>query len=249
MAKVLLAGESWIMHTIHQKGFDSFTTTSYGEGHQWLFAALRDGGHEVTHLPNHLANAAFPTDARAMAYYDVILLSDIGSNTLLLHPNTFERSLSMPNRLNELREYTAQGGGLVMVGGYLTFQGIEAKAGYSGTAVEEVLPVRIKQHDDRVECPEGVTPRVEMASHPIVDGLSGEWPALLGYNSIEPREEATTIVTVGDDPLVVTRDFGKGRSLAFASDCGPHWAPPPFVEWAGYARLWNQMIEWSVGAR
>ena len=24
--RVLIAGESWIMHTIHQKGFDHFTT-------------------------------------------------------------------------------------------------------------------------------------------------------------------------------------------------------------------------------
>ena len=30
--RVLLAGESWTMHTIHQKGFDSFTTTAYAEG-------------------------------------------------------------------------------------------------------------------------------------------------------------------------------------------------------------------------
>ena len=42
--RVLLAGESWVMHTIHQKGFDAFTTTAYGEGHQWLSDALTAGG-------------------------------------------------------------------------------------------------------------------------------------------------------------------------------------------------------------
>lgn len=26
-ARVLIVGESWIMHTIHQKGYDAFTTT------------------------------------------------------------------------------------------------------------------------------------------------------------------------------------------------------------------------------
>ena len=30
--KVLLAGESWVTHSTHVKGFDSFTTSSYSEG-------------------------------------------------------------------------------------------------------------------------------------------------------------------------------------------------------------------------
>jgi hypothetical protein len=59
--RVLIAGESWIMHTIHQKGLDAFTTTAYGTGHQWLQGALEAGGWEVEHLPNHLAPEAFPT--------------------------------------------------------------------------------------------------------------------------------------------------------------------------------------------
>ena len=33
---ILIAGESWTVHSIHQKGFDSFTTTEYAEGVQWL---------------------------------------------------------------------------------------------------------------------------------------------------------------------------------------------------------------------
>jgi uncharacterized membrane protein len=32
VSKVLIADESWVTHSIHQKGFDSFTTTSYEEG-------------------------------------------------------------------------------------------------------------------------------------------------------------------------------------------------------------------------
>ena len=32
MKKALLLGESWTTHMIHQKGFDSFTTTEYVEG-------------------------------------------------------------------------------------------------------------------------------------------------------------------------------------------------------------------------
>ena len=49
------------------------------------------------------------------------------------------------------------------------------------------------------------------------------------------------------DPLIVAGAFGKGRSVAFTSDCGPHWAPPPFVEWAGYRKLWPQIAAWAAG--
>ena len=84
--RILLAGESWIMHTIHQKGVDSFTTTAYGEGHGWLEAALTGAGLSVEHLPNHLASSRFPTTLESLKRYDAVILSDIGSNTLLLHP-------------------------------------------------------------------------------------------------------------------------------------------------------------------
>jgi uncharacterized membrane protein len=245
--RVLIAGESWIMHTIHQKGVDDFRTTAYGEGHGWLQTALEGGGYQVEHLPNHLASARFPTTLDAVRRYAVVILSDIGSNTLLLHPDTFERSRAMPNRLALLRDYVAGGGGLVMVGGYLTFQGIDAKARYAGTAVEEAMPVSILTHDDRVEVPEGVAPEVVDAAHPIAAGLPGTWPALLGYNRLTTKRGATLVATVGADPLLVAWSFERGRSVAFASDCGPHWAPPAFVEWDGYARLWTQLVGWAAG--
>jgi uncharacterized membrane protein len=245
---VLIAGESWIMHTIHQKGVDDFRTTAYGEGHGWLLAALEGGGYAVEHLPNHLASARFPTDLDGLRRYAAVILSDIGSNTLLLHPDTFERSKAMPNRLALLRDYVAGGGGLVMVGGYLTFQGIDAKARYAGTAIEEALPVRILSHDDRVEAPEGVRPELVDSTHPIASGLPATWPALLGYNRLTAKDGATVVATAGADPLVVAWRFGRGRAVAFASDCGPHWAPPDFVEWDGYARLWTQLVGWVASS-
>ena len=94
--KVLLAGESWIIHSIHMKGFDEFTTTEYGEGGQWLIEGLKANGIEVDFLPNHLAPREFPMSLEAMGEYDAILLSDIGSNYLFLHPETFSASKQTP---------------------------------------------------------------------------------------------------------------------------------------------------------
>jgi uncharacterized membrane protein len=247
--RALIAGESWVMHTIHQKGVDAFTTTAYGTGHQWLQGALATGDWEVEHLPNHLAPEAFPTTMAELDGYDVVILSDIGSNSLLLSPDTFERSLSAPNRLALLRDWVASGGGLIMVGGYLTFQGIEGKGRYAGSAVEDALPVLISPFDDRVERPEGVAPMVSAHDHPLAAGLPRNWPEILGYNRLTARPEAVTVATAGDDPLLVGWDFGQGRSVAFASDCGPHWAPPAFVAWEGYPTLWQNIANWAAGSR
>lgn len=245
--RVLIAGESWETLSFHQKGFDVFTTTFYYEGVGPLRAALEGAGSSVEYMPSHVAATKFPLSLADLRAYDVVMLSDIGANTLLLHPDTFERSRPLPNRLALLREYVATGGGLVMVGGYMTFQGIDAKARYAGTPVEAALPVTLLPTDDRVEVPEGVAPRAA-ARHPIVAGLDGEWPKLLGYNRLNARPAAEVLATAGDDPLLVAWAYEQGRAVAFASDCGPHWAPPEFLAWEGYARLWSQIAAWAGGA-
>ena len=246
--RVLIAGESWVTHSIHQKGFDSFTTTAYEEGVGPLRAALEAGDFEVTYLPNHIAATDFPDTADALSAFDAVILSDIGANTLLLHPETFARSVPRPDRLAAIADYVEAGGGLLMVGGYLTFAGIEGKARWSGTPVEDALPVSIDAMDDRVESPAGATPLVRQLDHPVVAGLPAKWPNLLGYNRVSPKNGADIVVAVGEDPLIVTGAYGQGRGAAFTSDCGPHWCPPPFVDWDGYGPMWQQLVGWVAGA-
>lgn len=247
--KVLIAGESWTVHSIHQKGFDSFTTTEYSEGIAWLREALEAGDWEVTYQPAHVAAVDFPDSAAALEEYDCVILSDVGANTLLLHPDTFTKSQIRPDRLEAIREYVARGGGLVMIGGYMTFQGIDGKAQYHRTAIEECLPVTLLPHDDRAERPAGVTPEVVLSGHPLVAGVEGEWPQLLGYNIVVPKAEADVPVLVGQDPLIASWQYGEGRSVAFTSDCAPHWAPMSFIEWDGYSRLWQAITAWAASTQ
>jgi uncharacterized membrane protein len=145
------------------------------------------------------------------------------------------------------------GGGLMMIGGYYSFQGINGGARYRGTPVEEALPVEILPYDDRVEVPEGFTPVVAQKDHPVVAGIPGVWPHLLGFNEVKPKAGAAVLATVseeyGEMPLLVAGAFGKGRTLAWTSDIGPHWLPPEFAAWEGYARLWRQALAWLAGAR
>ena len=244
MARVLIAGESWTTTSIHVKGFDSFTTVSYEEGVGALRDALLGARHEVTFMPNHVAAESFPFSRDELGAWDVVLLSDIGSNTLLVPPATFARFEARPNRLAVLRDWVRDGGGLGMIGGYLSFGGIEGKANYARTPLAEVLPVAIERGDDRVETPEDAAPRLA-SRHPVVDRLPEEWPALLGYQRLRARGDV--LATVNGDPLLVVGEAGEGRTLAYASDIGPHWAPPVFLAWDGYARLWDQAVRWLGG--
>jgi len=241
--KVLIAGESWMSYTTHVKGFDSFYTAAYEEGVGFLREALQKAGYEVEHLPNHLANTKFPYTMAEIGQYSCVILSDIGSNTLLLPPQTFTKSMENPNRCDLIKQYVLEGGAFLMIGGYMSFTGIDAKTRYGQTAVKDVLPVKCLEFDDRAEHPEGAAPEVQK-EHPIVDGLPRQWPNLLGYNKTQAIDGYDVIVTISGDPLISAGDFGKGRSAVFTSDCAPHWAPPPFVNWEHYNLLWKNILDY-----
>jgi uncharacterized membrane protein len=91
-----------------------------------------------------------------------------------------------------------------------------------------------------------VTPETVDPSHPVAAGLT-DWPALLGWNRAQPRADAHVVARIGADPLIALRRVGGGRSAVFASDCGPHWGPPPFLAWPGYTALWCNLARWLAG--
>jgi uncharacterized membrane protein len=245
--RVLVVGESWIKHTVHLKGFDQFHTTEYEEGAGVFLAALDGAGFDITYIRAHEVSQRFPITRKDLDNFDVVVLSDIGSNSFLLCDETFLRSERTVNRLSLLSEYVEAGGGLLMVGGYMSFSGIDGRARYQATPLAAVLPVEMLDRDDRVEAPEGLVATFPNPDHPALGGTPPEWPILLGYNQLRPKTGATVIAACGDDPLLVVHEVGKGRSVAFASDVAPHWAPPEFMSWPHYAKLWSSIVAWAAG--
>ena len=104
--KVLLAGESWVSTATHIKGFDQFATVTYHLGAEPLISALSDSPFELRYLPAHEAQRDFPQSLETLSAYEALILSDIGANTLLLHPDTWIHSRRTPNRTSS-REITA----------------------------------------------------------------------------------------------------------------------------------------------
>lgn len=246
--QVLLVGETWATASTHFKGWDFFTSTTFHSGADAFLTALETTGVEVSQMPAHLAATDFASDVAGLENYDAVILSDIGSNTLLLHPDTWLRARPRPNRLQVLADWVRSGGGLAMVGGYMSFQGLHGQARYRDTPIEDVLPVLIESVDDRVEVPEGFRPELATA-HPIVSGIEGEWPLLLGYNRVTPKDDASVLLRRGEDPILAIGTAGRGRTLAWVSDIGPHWCPPEFCSWPGYRTLWKEALEWLGSPR
>jgi uncharacterized membrane protein len=249
--KVLLVGESWMSSATHYKGFDQFGSVTFHLGAKPLVDALKGSEFDLDYMAAHEAVEKLPFTMEGLSQYKAIILSDIGANSLLLHPDVWLHGKTVPNRLKLLHDWTLAGGGLIMIGGYFSFQGIDGKARWHRTAVEDALPVTCLPYDDRLEIPEGFRPLITGArDHPIFTGIEGEWPLLLGANEVIARDRDDIEVLArlpqdqGGHPLLVTGRHGEGRTLVWTSDIGPHWLPNSFVEWPGYARLWTNVLRW-----
>lgn len=88
---------------------------------------------------------------------------------------------------------------------------------------------------------EAFAPRLGAAS-PVTDGIDfGSAPALGGYVVMNARERASVLLGAADtDPLLVTWQFGVGRSAVFATDAGAAFGRP-WLSWGGYDALFGQL--------
>jgi uncharacterized membrane protein len=245
--KILFAGESAMISTTHTKGVDSFTHYSYGEAARYILPKLKENEVEVDYMPCHEVMAKFPLSVEELQAYDCVVTSDLGSNSLLFHPSVL-RSNRMPNRLEVLRQYVYEGGGFLMIGGYMSFAGVENKARFHETELEAMLPVEVLDHDDRVELPQGFCPTAAEPGHPILQGLPNPFPPMLFYNKTILKPGASQLLVNVEsgrsDPILAVWEYGQGRAAAFTPDCAPHGAPPEFLNWEYYGEFFARTIRW-----
>ena len=83
------------------------------------------------------------------------------------------------------------------------------------------------------------------SSSPILRGIDGGLPQLLGYNGTTAKPAAQTVlVTARDDPLLAQWQYGLGRSVAWTSDSTGRWAKS-WIGWQGFSRFFSQMVGWT----
>jgi uncharacterized membrane protein/Mg-chelatase subunit ChlD len=80
---------------------------------------------------------------------------------------------------------------------------------------------------------------------PILRGIEGGMPSLLGYNGTTAKPAAQTVlVTARDDPLLAQWQYGLGRAVAWTSDSTGRWAKS-WVGWEGFSKFFSQMVGWT----
>jgi uncharacterized membrane protein len=139
------------------------------------------------------------------------------------------------------------GAGLLMIGGWESFQG--SGGNWASSAIAAALPVTMQSGDDRVNAdgPLVVGARVE---HEITSGLPfrERAPSIGGYNRLAPKEDSLVVLDAqafrvratgggfefledgAPAPLLIVGEHGAGRTAAFASDVAPHWVGP-LIDW------------------
>ena len=171
-----------------------------------------------------------------------------GDNTLIL--SDYPRANFLPGQLEKIRDAVHDGAGLIMLGGWESYHGLNGE--YHDTPLAEVLPVIMLDRDDRRNFSQGVLLCREQ-EHPILENLPWDCPPLVGgLNEFLPKPRTRTLLTgkpldvrvsgetiscaeqrIFDGktyPMLVVGEYGKGRTAAFATDVAPHWVGG-FVDW------------------
>ena len=209
-----------------------------------------------------------PSDVLLQAPYNAFIVSD------------YPRERFHPGQLEMIGNAVKNGAGLVMFGGWESYHGLLGE--YHGTVLDDVLPITMLQEDDRRNFSQGVL-LSPVQSHPILDNLPWKTPPLIGgLNEFTVKPDAKVLlngvplsiqanegrVDFGLDtksyPMLVVGEYGKGRTLALATDVAPHWVGG-FVDWgqqritqplpnggfveigSDYATFFAQLLRW-VGA-
>jgi uncharacterized membrane protein len=181
-----------------------------------------------------------------------VVISDVEAKCFHLYPSFFDRArrenkvISFPDRLETIKKWVESGGGLMMLGGWLSFSGAREMGGWRRSQLAEVLPVECLVGEDLVESSAGFTAELLQPDHPIARELPwNSFPPIFGYNELVPRSDADVVVRVRETghPLVVAGTYGRGRVVIYASDPAPHWGLN-FELWEGYDDFWRRALKW-----
>jgi uncharacterized membrane protein len=213
------------------------------------FFILRNMGDDVEAPVSELSLIPFPSN---------LLFDDyLNSFDLVIFQNFKYDPFIDKKYLENIRKYVGKGGAFLMVGGDLSFQG----GGYSRTPIEEILPVKFRD-DPRPFIDEAFKPTLnkEFSRHPILrlekdpEFNLKAWQSLPLLQSINiglfPDKNAHALVRhTMELPVLVTGNFGKGRTALLATDSIWNWNLKNVGSGGSgryFQRFWNNVIDWLI---
>lgn len=176
--------------------------------------------------------------------YDVIIFGDVTAAQV--------RAVD-PNALASIEQLVQKGAGFMMLGGYRSF----GNSDWKGTEIEKLLPVDLSVRGQE-EQPVRMTPTEAGLRRfgyilRIADGqdLAKAWeklPKLDGITTLKASGSGidTVLATADGDanrPILVTQNYGQGRTLAFAGDTTHRWVRDE-AGLQAHSRFWRQTVIW-----
>jgi len=208
--------------------------------------------------------AASTTELSLIPFPSNLLFSDyLASFDLVIFQNFKFAPFIDKKFLENIRTYVHDGGAFLMIGGELSFQG----GGYERTPVEKALPLKIS---DRMELFSEAEFKAQIeeqySRHPILRLEKNEklnqaaWnslPKLNGLNAgLKPAKGAQVLIhdgsskNKGNSPVFSILNFGKGKSMAMATDSSWNWNFLKIGEGGSgryYQTFWNNVVAWVAG--
>ncbi len=149
-----------------------------------------------------------------------------------------------------IRKFVADGGALLMVGGFSTL----GPGGYGSTPVAQVLPVEVKESDGQTLDPLQVVPTPEGLEHNILrfgppEETKKIWAALppvSGYTRVSGIKPAAEVLVKTPDghPVLVVQEYEKGRTAVFAADTTWRWIFNKGEHARYHKAFWRQLVQW-----
>lgn len=198
----------------------------------------------------HELSGGFPTTREQLFRYRSLVLGSV------------EASFFTHDQLQMIADFVSErGGGLLLLGGPRAF----AEGGYSGTPLEDVLPILLEDAPASPQLSVELQPMPTRAGfdHPILridrdtEANRDRWEAIPTLSSFNPFYElkpaATALLTADDGSdrdriLMAHHRFGRGRVLAFPVNDSWVWQMHHTLplEDQTHELFWRQTLRWLV---
>ena len=238
----------------HYKGFDQFGwSPSISAPSRWS-RRWRTANSTCTTCPRTRRRPHSRMTWRRWTPTTRCILSDIGSNTLLLHPDVWLHGTTVPNRLKLIRDWVASGRRPDDDRRLFLVPGHRRRGALAQTPVEHALPVtclavrRPDRDAGRASPPTWSSPSIR---------CWGPWRRMAaaarrqrgraqdrGRRAAGARCPTRRAVTRCWSPAPMAGDArSPGPRISARTGC------PRVLSWEGYARLWKNLLGWLTEAR
>ncbi len=215
----------------------------------------------ILRAPSDLTSAA--TDELALIPFptDELFREHLGSFDVVIFQNFDFAPYEMEAYLPRIRDYVRRGGSFLMIGGDHSF----SLGGYSGTPIEQVLPVKLPAGGGVVAGSYRPRPNRQLIRHPIV--ALGPDPSLTRrtWQALPPLHGANIIAGVKQGaqvllqhprarvpsgmrfPILVVGEADRGRVAAMTADASWRWrfaSDDATVGSDEYELFWDRLIRW-----